>query len=136
MNLMSRLRLVAMFAISFVASGAVAQPTADQPDLKVGDKWEFNQTVKIVPGEEKSERWSRRVVEIQPDGRIQVATGKEEILSLNAMLSRIDPRGPEYSVATYKFPMKIGNEWSYSARTGEGGMLERRGSYKVVLTSL
>jgi len=132
MNLMSSLQPVAMFALGFVAFEAAAQPTADKPDLKVGDKWEFNQTVKIVPGEEKSEPWSRRVVEIQPDGRIQVATAKDEMLALDAMLNRIDPRGPEYSVATYKFPMKVGSEWSYSARTGEGGMLERRGSYKVV----
>ena len=71
MNLMSSLWPIAMFGISFVASEVVAQPAADKPDLKVGDKWEFNQNVKIVPGEEKSEPWSRRVVEIQPDGRIR-----------------------------------------------------------------
>src|SRR5258706_7291636 len=132
MNLMNSLQAVALFALSIVALEAVAQPTADKPDLKVGDKWEFNQSVKVVPGEEKSEPWSRRVVEIQPDGQIRVATGKEELLTLDATLNRIDPRGPEYSVATYKFPMKVGSEWSYSARTGEGGLLERRGSYKAV----
>ena len=37
MNLKSSLRPVAMFAVSFVALEAVAQPTADKPDLKVGD---------------------------------------------------------------------------------------------------
>jgi hypothetical protein len=132
MNLTSSLQLVAMFAVGFVALEAAAQPTADKPDLKVGDKWVFNQTVKVVPGEEKSDTWSRRVAEIQPDGRIQLATGKDEMLAFDAMLNRIDQRGPEYSFPTYKFPMKIGSEWSYSARTGEGGMLERRGSYKVV----
>ena len=132
MNLMSSLQPVALFALGFVALEAAAQPTADRPDLKVGDKWEFNQSVKMVPGEEKSEPWSRRVVEIQPDGRIQVATAKDEMLALDAMLNRIDPRGPEYSVPTYKFPIKVGNEWSYSAKAGEGGMAERRGSYKVV----
>jgi len=132
MNLMSRLRLVAMLAVSFVALGAVAQPTADKPDLKVGDKWDFKQSVKVVPGDEKSEAWSRRVVEIQPDGRVYVAVGKDERLPLDTMLNRIDPRGTEYSVPTYKFPMKIGSEWSYSTRAGEGGMLERRGGYKVV----
>ena len=130
MNSMSILRPVALFAVSFVAFGAVAQPTADKPDLKVGDQWEFNQNVKIVPGEEKSEPWSRRVLEIQPDGRTKVVVGKDT-LTLDAMLNRIDARGPEYSVVTYKFPMKVGSEWSYSARAGEGGMLERRGSYKV-----
>ena len=131
MNSMSLLRPVALFAVSFVAFGAVAQPTGDKPDLKVGDQWEFNRSIKIVPGEERSEPWSRRVVEIQPDGRTQVVLDKETV-TLDAMLNRIDPRGPEYSVTTYKFPMKVGSEWSYSARTGEGGMLERRGSYKVV----
>ena len=132
MNLMSFLRPVALFAVSFVALEAVAQPAADKPDLKVGDKWEFNQSVKIVPGEERAEPWSRRVVEIRPDGKVQVATAKDEMLTLDAMWNRIDSRGPEYSVTTYKFPMKIGSEWSYTARAGEGGMLERRGTYKVV----
>jgi hypothetical protein len=131
MNLMSSLP-VAMFALGLVTPEAVAQPAADKPDLKVGDKWEFNQSVKTTPGQERSEPWSRRVVEIQPDGRVHVAVGKDAKLPLDAMLNRIDSRGPEYSVPTYKFPMKIGNEWSYSARAGEGGMLERRGSYKVV----
>jgi hypothetical protein len=65
MNLMSSFRLVAVFAVSLVALEAAAQPTAEKPDLKVGDKWEFKQSVKITPGEEKSEPWSRRVVEIR-----------------------------------------------------------------------
>jgi len=132
MNLMISFRPVAMFAVSFVALDVVAQPTADRPDLKVGDKWEFNQSVKMVPGEEKSEPWSRRVVEIRPDGQVHVAIGKGANLPLDAMLNRIDPRGPEYSVPTYKFPMKTGNEWSYSAKAGESGMAERRDTYKVV----
>ena len=131
MNLMRSLWPVAMLTAGFVALEAAAQPTADKPELKVGDQWEFNRNIKIVPGEEKSEPWSRRVVEIQPDGRTQVVLDKETV-TLDAMLNRIDPRGPEYSVTTYKFPMKVGSEWSYSARAGEGGMLERRGSYKVV----
>ena len=131
MNSMRSLWPVAMLAAGFVALEAAAQPTADKPELKVGDQWEFNRSIKIVPGEEKSEPWSRRVLEIQPDGRTQVVLDKETV-TLDAMLNRIDPRGPEYSVTTYKFPMKVGNEWSYSARAGEGGMLERRGSYKVV----
>ena len=131
MNLMRSLWPVAMLTAGFVALEAAAQPTADKPELKAGDQWEFNRNIKIVPGEEKSEPWSRRVVEIQPDGRTQVVLDKETVM-LDAMLNRIDPRGPEYSVTTYKFPMKVGSEWSYSARAGEGGMLERRGSYKVV----
>jgi len=129
-DLMSSLRLTAMLALSF-AFEAVAQPTADKPDLKVGDNWDFKQSVKIASSEEKSEPWSRRVVEVQQDGRVQVAIGNAT-LPLDAMLNRIDARGPEYSVPTYKFPMKIGNEWSYSAKAGEAGMAERRGSYKVV----
>ena len=132
MNLMNSLKPVTMLAVSFLALEAAGQPTVDKPDLKVGDKWEFKQTVKIVPGEEKSEPWSRRVAEIKPDGAIQLATGKDELLALDAMLNRIDARGPEYSIVTYKFPMKVGSEWTYSARAGEGGMLDRRGSYKVV----
>ena len=131
MNLMRSLWPAAMLAAGFVALEAAAQPTGDKPELKVGDQWEFNRTIKIVPGEEKSEPWSRRVVEIRPDGRTQVVADKETV-TLDAMFNRIDPRGPEYSVTTYKFPMKVGSEWSYTARAGEGGMLERRGSYKVV----
>ena len=132
MNLKIALPWLTLLTAGFIALEVAAQPAADKPELKVGDRWEFSQTVETVPGEEKTETWSRRVAEIQPNGQMQVATGKGEMLTFDAMLNRIDPRGPEYSVTSYKFPMKIGTEWSYSARTGEGGMLERRGTYKVV----
>jgi len=116
---------------SLFAPHAAAQPVAERPALKIGDSWQFRQSVKIVPGEETSQPWSRRIVEIQPDDRMVVAAGNNQSLTFDTSWNRIDPKGPEYSVVSYKFPMKVGDEWTYKARAGETGMLERQGKYKV-----
>ena len=38
----------------------------------------------------------------------------------------------EYSLIAFKFPMSVGAAWSYTAKSGQTGQLERRANYKVV----
>jgi hypothetical protein len=116
---------------AWMCSPATAQGPAEKPTPKVGDKWEFQQTVKLVPAGDSSQPWSRRVSEILPD-RIVMVGGTNVSFPTDASLNPIDPKGAEYSVMTYKFPMGVGNEWKYSARAGPTGQLERTGSYKVM----
>jgi hypothetical protein len=57
--------------------------------------------------------------------------GQGQVFQYDASLNFIDPKGAEYTLTTFKFPMSVGNEWKYSARTGPTGQLERNGAYKV-----
>lgn len=131
MHRTSRFCVAGMIGLCWVPACALAQGVADKPTLKVGDKWEFQQAVKVVPGGDKSEPWSRRVVEILPNDRIQMAGASNLLILTDASLNPVDPKGPEYSVTTFKFPMSVGATWDYSARSGPTGELERRGHFKV-----
>jgi hypothetical protein len=119
------------FAITLLAAPALAQTTAERWAPKVGDHWAFQQSVKAVPGAEASEPWSRRVAEILPD-RVVLVSGNNQSTQVDASLNAIDPRGADYSLMTYKFPMSVGNEWKYTARAGQTGQYERSGTFKVV----
>ncbi len=110
----------------------MAQVAAEKPTLKVGDKWEFQQSVKAVPEGEPNQPWSRTVVEVQPDKITMTMTGgNNQSLQFDASLNLIDPKGADYALTTYKCPMSVGNEWKYTTRAGPTGQLERSGSYKV-----
>jgi hypothetical protein len=119
-----------LLATASVYLPAIAQGTAEKPTPKVGDRWEFQQSVKSVPGGDASQPWSRTVAEILPD-RITMVGSNNQSFPLDASLNPIDPKGAEYSVMTYKFPMSVGSEWKYTARAGPNGQLERNGTYKV-----
>ena len=127
----TRFFVAAMIGLGWMPACALAQGTADKPTLKVGDKWEFQQSVRAVPGGDKSEPWSRRVVEILPNDRIQMAGANDQLILADASLNPVDPKGAEYSLTAFKFPMSVGATWDYAARAGPTGMLERRGRYKV-----
>jgi len=123
--------VASLLAVAWMCPAAIAEVTAEKPTPKVGDKWEFRQSVKAAPGGETSEPWSRSVTEVLPD-RITLVGGNGQSIPFDASLNYIDPKGKEYSVMTYKFPMSVGNEWKYTARAGPTGVLERSGSYKVM----
>ncbi len=86
--------------------------------------------MKAAPGGDRSEPWSRLVVEIQPD-RIKMIGAANQSLEFDTSLNFIDPKGAEYSPLTLKFPMSVGMEWKYSARAGPTWQGERSGAYKV-----
>jgi uncharacterized protein DUF3108 len=123
-------RVASLLVVAWICPLALAQGTAEKPTPKVGDKWEFQQSVKAVPEGEPSQPWSRSVTEVLPD-RITMIGANNQPLQVDASLNPIDPKGAEYAVMTYKFPMSVGSEWKYTARAGPTGQLERSGSYKV-----
>jgi hypothetical protein len=122
--------VASLLVVAWMCPPAMAQGTAEKPTPKVGDKWEFQQSVKAVPEGDTSQPWSRMVAEVLPD-RITLVGGNNQPLQFDASLNFIDPKGADYSLMTYKFPMSVGNEWKYTARAGPTGQLERSGSYKV-----
>jgi hypothetical protein len=130
MHSTKRLLAIGLVSLCWIPTGAVAQGVADKPTMKVGDRWAFQQSVKAMPGGDKSEPWSRRVVEILPNGQVQLAGGDDHLILTDGSLNPIDPKGAEYSLTAFKFPMSVGATWDYSARAGTD-MNERRGQYKV-----
>jgi hypothetical protein len=90
-----------------IPGGVMAQSVADKPTLNVGDTREFQQSVKTVPGEDKSEPWSRCVAEIPPNDRIQMAAANGQLILADASLNAVDPQGSENSLTAFKFPMSV-----------------------------
>jgi len=132
MKLQGRLCVVALGVLAWIPLSVMAQPAADKPGVKVGDKWEFKESVKTSASGESNNTWSRRIVEILPDDRMQVAGGKDQLILVDGSWNAIDPKGAEYSLIAFKFPMSVGAAWSYTARSGQTGQSERRGNYKVM----
>jgi hypothetical protein len=131
MNLHDHLRVVTLGVLGWIAMSATAQPVAGKPDVRIGDKWEFRQSMTTSASGESNNTWSRRIIEILPDDRMQVAGEKDQSILVDRSWNEIDPKGAEYSLQAFKFPMSLGASWSYSMRAGETGQLERRGNYKV-----
>lgn len=117
--------------VLWMCSPAIAQSPAEKPTPKVGDKWEFQQSVKATPGGETAQPFSRTVSEVLPD-RITMMGGSNVTFQHDTSLNVIDPKGANYTAMTYKFPMSVGNEWKYTATAGPAGQMERTGTYKVV----
>ena len=126
------LGMLGLGGVSFVGWIALshAQPTADKPAVKVGDKWEFRVLVKDSLGGDSVTGWSRRIVEILPNDQMRVARGDGTVYLADGSWNEIDSRGAEYSLIDYRFPMTVGATWSYTARERHG-QDERRGDYKV-----
>jgi hypothetical protein len=131
MKLYGRMCVAVLGILGWIPLSASAQPAADKPVVKVGDKWEFQQSVKTSASGESNETWSRRIVEILPNDRMRVAGEKDQSILADGSWNAIDPKGAEYSLIAFKFPMTVGAAWSYTARAGPTGQLERRGNYKV-----
>lgn len=118
--------LAAGFALTCVP--AMGQEVAEKPTLKVGDHWVFAQTTD--PGKEST--WSRRIVAVGADGVVDVQIGADKIQQVDASWNFIDPRGTEYNRTPYRFPMRVGAEWSFTTKTGTAIIMDQRNSYKVV----
>lgn len=128
----ARFRLARAFAfgalLTLPFSAAMGQEVAEKPTLKVGDKWVFTQS--IDSGKESI--WSRRIVAVGADGVVDVQTGPDKIQQYDISWNFIDPRGAEYSRTPFKFPMRVGAEWSFTTKTGTNIIMDQRNSYKVV----
>src|SRR5271167_3148617 len=98
MHSTKKLLAMGLVSLCWVPTVAAAQSAADKPAMKVGDTWEFQQSVKTLPGGETSDPWSRRVVEILPNGQVQLAGGKGQLILTDGSLNQIDPKGADYTL--------------------------------------
>jgi hypothetical protein len=103
---------------------AMGQDVAEKPTRKVGDLWVFAQTTD--PG--KDSVWSRRIVAVSADGVADVQVAPDKVQQFDAAGNFIDPRGAEYSRTPYKFPMRVGAEWSFTTKAGAGGIMDQSNS--------
>jgi hypothetical protein len=119
---------IAVAALSGLAAAAAFGQEAAKPTLSVGEQWVFKQTTDAG----KEITWSRRIVAVGADGVVDVQTAPDKTQQFDAAWNFIDPRGADYNRTPYKFPMKVGAEWSFSAKAGTAVAMENRNSYKVV----
>jgi hypothetical protein len=108
-------------ATLLVVHPAQAAEWAEHPDWEVGDKWTFRRAEE--PGSKES-KWTREVMAVLPDGRLEVATGEGGRGVFDGETNSLDNRGPEYSLRRFKFPMTVGASWRHdykiAGRTWEG----------------
>jgi hypothetical protein len=120
-------------AVLALVSAALTSPgfaqTADKPTVNVGDAWFYAQT-SDTGKETKEVNWTRRVVAVGADG-YEAQVG-DRVFRFDPSGNVVDPKGAEYHRMTYRFPMQVGAEWTYTAKFGTQVLMEQRGSYKVV----
>jgi len=121
---------VLILVLAWTCPLALAQEAADKPAPKVGDRWIFEQTLKEPHRDDSSTRRSFQVAEVLPD-RITMVGGNGQSFQVDASLNPINPKGAEYAWTVLKFPLSVGNEWKYTVRSGEIGLEEHSGTYKV-----
>jgi hypothetical protein len=107
---------------------ALAQPVASQPQIAIGDTWEF----RSMPG---GRNFSLKVIAISPEGvvRIKTETGAVQTYdrSMNILWNN-DPRNPRVFA---RYPMKVGDQWTYNSALDEGFAVpaaEQKGTVKVL----
>ena len=102
-------------SLRFLVAAALAWPAlalaqgADKPALAAGDSWTYRQ---VTEGKETS--WTRRVVAVAADGSADMLLG-DRPFRVDDSLNVIDPKSPESRRGQYRFPMRVGDEWSYTA---------------------
>jgi hypothetical protein len=114
------------FAAVIVSAGVLAQPVAQSPAFKAGDKWSFRSTE--TPGD-KADQWSREIVEVQPD-KLVVRFGNGKTFDYDTAMNFIDPKGPANSRVLAKYPLETGAKWSFTRKMGSAD-LDERGEAKV-----
>jgi hypothetical protein len=118
--------LVVAFA-ALVGSPSLAQ-VAEPPAIAPGDSWTYRQTTDAA----KEIAWTRKVVAVGADGVVDMQIG-ERAFRVDGSLNILDPKGPDYSRAQYRFPIQVGNEWSFVNKVPFMAVeIDQRNKYKVV----
>jgi hypothetical protein len=100
-----------MLAISMAIVQSVVAQTADVPDVRVGDRWQFA-VYYTVPTTQPSREWS--VVAV--DGETIRGLENGEPLVLTRTLGvRDSPRDSQSNPRPLDFPLKVGKRWTYSS---------------------
>ena len=118
-------RKLHILAIALFGAGLASAQTAEKPVYKVGDKWVFTQT----HADGKASRWSREIVEVAPD-HLTVRLGAANTAEYDDAMNSA-PNGAQNARVLVRYPLKVGDSWSFSRRAGSSGQGEERGNAKV-----
>jgi hypothetical protein len=113
----------------------LGQDVADKPDLQLGDKWTFVYWGR-AEGKTFSQPWRRQIVEILADDTIRVSPRYGGIDVYDRSRNPRYPKRPTFWPLDFKFPLRVGAEWSYASPPGASTTgaqnFEQRGHHKVV----
>jgi hypothetical protein len=119
-------------ALMLVAMPLIAQPVANPPDYKIGDRWEYRQTVGGRFAERAPQRLRREVADVA-EGIVTLQRGNGTTYQVDAAGNSRDVRGPDWSRVDFKFPMHVGDQWTFSRHHGGSPSLWlESGTVKVV----
>ncbi len=126
--------LAFVIALAWIST-ARAEDVANKPELHVGDVRVFQANGENEGGKVVNRLWRRRIEEILPDGTIRVSPRLLTDL-FDSSWNPIIGDHPEQPYVLFKFPMHVGDAWSFAsplgAMTPDGRSYENRGSMKVV----
>ena len=131
MKAFAMLGLVLLLAIGLIAA-AQAQPAAEKPKFNVGDKWEFKQSA----ADGKTTNWSREIVEIPSEEQLKVRMGNGNMTDFDGAMNFMPEGKPEYVRVLAKYPLKVGDSWSFSRKFANPGTAEDGKAKVVALESL
>jgi len=125
---MMRQILASIFLAICLVLDAQGQPVAARPEYKVGDKWTYN-SVDAVAGTTKET--SREIREIGPANRIVALyeNGSTQEYDLDMNLA---PTGAADARLLVRYPLKVGDSWTFTAKFSATSNVRENGSVKVV----
>jgi len=130
MNALSKLGFIGLCA--GMSTIAQAQPAAERPKFNVGDKWEFKQSTP----DGKTTTWSREIVEIPSGEQLRVRMGNGNMTDFDGAMNFMPEGKPEYARMLAKYPLKVGDAWTFSRKFANPGTSEEGKAKVVALESL
>ncbi len=131
---MNALPRVCAFLLSFfvLSTAAQAQTVAEKPKFNVGDKWQFRQST----ADGKTTTWSREIVEIPSEQQLRVRLGSGKVDEYDGAMNFMPEGNPERARVLAKYPLRVGDAWSFSRKFPNPGTSEEGNAKVVALESL
>lgn len=126
MKALARLGVVVV-TVTGLSLAAQAQPVAEKPKISVGDKWVFNQAT----ADGKTTTWSREIVEVPSADQLKVRLGNGNVADYDGVMNFMPEGKADYVRVLAKYPLKVGDTWSFSRKFANPGTAEE-GKAKVV----
>jgi hypothetical protein len=115
--------------LSILSSHVGGQPVVEKPNVKLGDYWQFRLTATRA---DQNRDWSRKIVEITPDGNIKVQTESDSLMDYDSAMNILPLGRPEFARILARYPLQLGASWTYVKKFAEPYTLtEERGRAKV-----
>jgi len=118
-----------LLALALIATQrVVAAPSADRPVYKVADRWEFRMLE--TPGG-RSSTWAREVVEVHHD-TLDVRFRDGHVAAFDRAMNLLDAKGAANSRILARYPLLVGDTWTFARKVDADGRIEERGHARVV----